>query len=168
AMRAYAREGDRQKCLNAGMDDYIGKPVRGAELDRVIHRWLRGPDGADPKRAPRARRAAAPLAPSGEPGAARTVAAEPVLVAMTLLAAAAGRDEARMHDLVRLYAKQMAEQVPLLEAAIAAGAAGEVRQIAHRCAGSSASCGMIGVVPALRDLERMGKERRLADAPRAF
>jgi HPt (histidine-containing phosphotransfer) domain-containing protein len=58
--------------------------------------------------------------------------------------------------------------VPLLEAAIAGGSAEDVRQIAHRCAGSSASCGMLGVVPPLRDLERLGKERRLADAPRAF
>ena len=74
-----------------------------------------------------------------------------------------------MHpQLIGLYARQMAEQVPLLGAAIAAGAAGEVRRIAHRCAGSSASCGVLGVVSPLRELERMGKERRLADAPRVF
>jgi HPt (histidine-containing phosphotransfer) domain-containing protein len=58
--------------------------------------------------------------------------------------------------------------MPRLAAAIAAGAAEEVRQIAHRCAGSSASCGMLGVVPPLRDLERMGKEKRLEAATGAF
>src|SRR5207244_10700878 len=88
--------------------------------------------------------------------------------AVRLLSDAGGRDVARVRDLVGLCSKQMDEQAPLLEAAIAAGDAGEVRRIAHRCAGSVASCGMVGVVPPLRDLERMGKERRLADAPRAF
>jgi len=160
AMTAYALEGDRQKCLAAGMDDYIGKPVRGAELDRVIRRWLRRP-GADAE-APGVREPAAPARAAAE------TPEEPPLVDMALLNDAAGHDDARLADLIRLYTRQMAEHVPLLEAAIAKGSAEDVRQIAHRCAGSSASCGMLGVVPPLRDLERMGKERRLADAPRAF
>jgi CheY-like chemotaxis protein len=155
AMTAYALEGDRQRCLAAGMDDYIGKPIRGAELDRVIRRWLRRPEAG--------------------PAAARTASrdaeesrAEGALVDLALLSDAAGNDQGRMRDLAGLYFRQMAEQVPLLGAAIVAGSAGEVRRIAHRCAGSSASCGMVGVVPPLRDLERMGKEQALGDAARVF
>jgi signal transduction histidine kinase/ActR/RegA family two-component response regulator len=43
AMTAHAMAGDRERCLQAGMDDYIAKPVRSQVLVEVLQRWL--PDG---------------------------------------------------------------------------------------------------------------------------
>jgi two-component system sensor histidine kinase/response regulator len=40
ALTAYAMKGDRERCLDAGMDGYITKPIRSAELDDILNRYI--------------------------------------------------------------------------------------------------------------------------------
>jgi CheY-like chemotaxis protein len=51
AMTANAMKGDREACLDAGMNDYIAKPIRGEELANVLERWETATKRARPARA---------------------------------------------------------------------------------------------------------------------
>src|SRR5204863_10033968 len=148
AMTASAMQGDREKCLGAGMDDYIAKPVRLEDVRVIVERWgpvaiAGGPvQGKDTPRPP--------AADDQKPEA----RAEPEApVAMDRLLEFTDGSAENLRELVTLYLNQTAEQMEQLEAAVAAGDAPEVRRLAHSCAGASSTCGMRRLLPLLRELE---------------
>jgi two-component system sensor histidine kinase/response regulator len=46
ALTANAMEGDRERCLAAGMDDYVSKPFKRAQIEAVLQRWVAPANGA--------------------------------------------------------------------------------------------------------------------------
>ena len=54
AMTANAMQGDKEKCLNIGMDDYVSKPVKPASVKAMLDRWCQVSQSQPPKEAPQA------------------------------------------------------------------------------------------------------------------
>jgi CheY-like chemotaxis protein/nitrogen-specific signal transduction histidine kinase/HPt (histidine-containing phosphotransfer) domain-containing protein len=165
AMTASAMQGDREKCLAAGMDDYLAKPVRPEDIRTVLERWGAVAAQSQPDAAAAALSPAAGPSPVRAPGPAGSGApAEDAPVDMERLRDFTDGDANSLRELVALYLQQTGGQIEQLERAVAANQPPEVRRLAHSCAGASATCGMRRLVPLLRELERQGYEGRLTNA----
>jgi CheY-like chemotaxis protein/HPt (histidine-containing phosphotransfer) domain-containing protein len=164
AMTASAMQGDREKCLAAGMDDYIAKPVRLEDVRRIVERWAAVAGRTKPAETTATGTQSPPVANAPTQSSPAAAPPEDEPVDMARLLDFTNGDQNSLRELATLYLDQTGQQVEQLEAAVQAGAAQEVRRLAHSCAGASATCGMRRMVPLLSELERQGFEERLTNA----
>jgi CheY-like chemotaxis protein len=169
AITANAMEGDREKCVEAGMNDYVAKPVHPEALQGIIERWGSGPavktdpPAPPPRNSDRlARQKPAPVK-AVHPGQRQSSP-----VNLERLMEFSGGDQATFNELRDLYLKQTQDQLAEISQAITQGNLMEAANVAHSCAGASATCGMMAMVPILRQLEDCGQAGDAALLPELY
>ena len=145
AMTANAMAGDRQKCLDAGMDDYLPKPVTRGELERCITRW----------------RGVRMSVPESLPVAAEVAVRSPPVLNMAILDELRDVLGSEVDKIIAVYLEDAPRLIAQLERAAVGGDPIALRVAAHTLKSSSANVGATILSEAARDLEEGARDGTL-------
>jgi two-component system, sensor histidine kinase and response regulator len=137
AMTAHAMAGDRDRCIAAGMDGYLSKPINQALLFEVVEE---GSVGAD---------------------------ARPAAFNRTELIDRLGGDVDLLADVVQLFLDDCPKRLAAISAAVEQRDAEAIRTSAHALKGAAGTIAAAAVFEAAQTLERIGAEKRLDAAEAA-
>jgi two-component system sensor histidine kinase/response regulator len=141
ALTALSRKQDRDRCINAGMDDYLCKPVRAEELYAMLERVMLG-DAPDKQEV---------LASAGD-----------LLDAATLLGACGG-DSDLLTEMIQLFCQEMPTLMAQLDSALKSADTGKSRSAAHKLKGLISNF-CRSATEVLAALEKMDVEGNIAEA----
>jgi len=172
ALTAHAMMGNREACLEAGMDDYLAKPFTQEELRQVLLRWLPEHAGLlDQIAAPAKEQAAedAERGPqeSGNAPAAVRQAEFPVIEDSILDSIRALQREGRPNLLDRMilhFCEDSSQILKKLRGGVKAADADEIRAAAHSFKSSSAYLGALHLTELCKQIETVALERDFAAA----
>ncbi len=165
AMTAHAMKGDRGRCLAAGMDDYVPKPLEIRILLSVLDRWLEPSEVADvlPVRSDDPIAASSPfVTPPIEPSL-------PLIDELPMDIERAlerfGDDRPFLYEMSRDYVAGFPDRIKDLRTALEARNANDFSRHAHNLKGVSANFSAAPVTKICTELETLGREDDLTSAP---
>jgi two-component system sensor histidine kinase/response regulator len=136
--------GDRERCLECGMDDYLSKPIRARELLAVIEQVIAG----------------APKSTDGKH--------EECPIDWAVALERLQGDRELLDELVGVIRQEGPQLVAAVRGAIEQGDAAALKLSAHTLKGSLSNFAAAQAVEAARRLEMIGKKGDLSDAPQAL
>lgn len=134
AYTANALKGEVDRCINAGMDDYISKPVQLAKLEAILKKWI--PASLESAPVPQSSR---------------------IPVDVGVLKELVGDDEAVIRDFLRDFRATMDKTAAELREAFADGQTANVRALAHKLKSSARSVGALGLGELCAEIEQSCK-----------
>ncbi len=142
AITAQSGPETRQRCLEAGMDDYVTKPAKLDDIRAALHRWQQGERGLG--------------AAGAEPGHAEDQAVavldEEILASWKEVESAS--DEPVIAEMLDSLQHQMVAETSLMREQLEAGEYHDLSALAHRLKGSAATIGAARIAQVLRRLEQ--------------
>ena len=148
AMTAHAMTGDRERCLESGMDGYLSKPIDPATLFATVENPSADREAAD--------------------AAARQSARVPAAVDRKGLMRRLGDDEDLLEQVIGLFLADCPVRLAAIQAAVDTRDADLIRTAAHALKGSAGNLSANALADAARTLERLGAEGRIEAAPAAM
>ena len=149
AMTAAAMEGDRERCIAAGMDDFITKPVRLEVVSAVLERWV------EKRKTGSCRREEQGIDRGGDP-------LDRVQIAL-LLSLDDGQGGA-LAEIIGEFLSMSARGLAELDDLLTQGDRSGLERAAHTLKGASVNVGARGLAEVCAGLERHAHEARLQDA----
>ena len=151
ALTAHAMLGDRQRFLDAGMDDYLAKPIEEQELARVLLRWLKTLPSSP---GPMAKEQPVPGIPDQTRGQAHSTSLPEIAGVDTALALSrvSGRSELLLR-LLREFKERHGAAAAHVRELMASQQWAQIRGLAHNLKGVGATLGMTRIAAAAGALE---------------
>ena len=146
-------KGDKEKCLEAGMDDYVSKPIRRKDLAEVVARIVE--------------RFLTPAAAKGEPDAASATDANEgsrMILDEAALLEECDNDKSMLGRMVEIFDRDARDRLPRLREAVRSGNAVAVKEETHALKGGIGAFYAGAAYDTAYVLEKMGADGNLSNA----
>jgi len=152
AMTANAMQGEKEKCMASGMDDYISKPIMIADVNAALRSWARVPSGEPGEPA---QSALGPTASSGRLDHKRLA---------YLRDLSSKRDPGMFHDLLQGFFFDAPVRISRMRESAARGDWSGLFQSAHSLKGLSGNIGVLAMTEICEELQRRSQQGPIPDA----